>query len=299
MQTQSTAQDIEMAGRVNRCPTMASLKSIKTSLGSLAREDYCVTTLIAETISKDPSLSVRLLRLANSAYFGLSTRASSIEDAVLFLGHRKIREISLATLALEELEAISGLNFPVLPWKSLWAHSIGTAVLTRDLLGASGLDSGDDTGYLAGLLHNCGKVTMAYLFPDQLTALSFKPAASAVAFTKAEQAMIGWDHARIGGQYLARFGMPEEVCFAAQYHCEPENAPRHQLFAAAVQVADHVLRHLGTPGGFEIIPQVGMHDWTQLSGWRILFPDEDSAAKGRKEIKDAMGKLPLLLQEFS
>src|SRR5688500_11664048 len=200
----------EIHRRTDGCPKLASLQSINRALSELVRSDQSLNSQIAAVIRRDPSLCARLLRMVNSVYFGLSTRVNNIEEAVFFLGLRQIRELSMATPVIEELDQLQQKASPILPWKDLWSHSIGTAILTREILASTPLHIDDDTDYLIGLLHNVGKVVMAYAFPDELSTLITCTAADPLAYSRLEQETIGWDHTQIGAHYIARHQLSEE-----------------------------------------------------------------------------------------
>lgn len=289
--------EAEIRRRIDACPKLASLQSINRALSDLVRSDGSLNSQIAEVIRRDPSLSARLLRMVNSVYFGLSTRVNNIEEAVFFLGLRQIRELSMATPVIEEMEQLQQNTSATLPWKDLWTHSIGTAILTRDILASTPLHIDDDTDYLIGLLHNVGKVVMAYAFPDELRAIMAQPAADPAEVCRLERELIGWDHARIGAHYAARHQLSEEIVFALQYHAEPDHAPRHRLFAAAVQIADHLVRHAGISGGFERIAPVEADAWLELSGWSILYgADGPESMLARASLANTLQRLPSMLQ---
>lgn len=287
----------ELKRRIDACPKLASLQSINRALGDLVRSEGSLNSQIAEVIRRDPSLSARLLRMVNSVYFGLSTRVNNIEEAVFFLGLRQIRELSMATPVIEELEELQRDTAVTLPWKELWTHSIATAILTREILASTPLHIDDDTDYLIGLLHNVGKVVMAYAFPDELRVLTTLPAQSPTEFCRFEREHIGWDHAQIGAHYIARHQLSEEIVFAVKYHNDPDRAPRHRLFAAAVQVADHLVRHAGITGGFENVAAIEPDAWTQLPGWRILYgADGPESMLARASVANSLQRLPSMLQ---
>lgn len=287
----------EVKRRVDACPKLASLQSVNHALRALVRSEQSLNSQIAEVIRRDPSLCARLLRMVNSVYFGLSTRVNNIEEAVFFLGLRQIRELSMATPVIEELDALQQNASVSLPWKDLWSHSIGTAILTRDILASTPLHIDDDTDYLIGLLHNVGKVVMAYSFPDELRTLMATPAASSAEFCELERKLIGWDHAQIGAYYIERHKLSEEIVFAVQYHNAPDRAPNHKLFAAAVQIADHLVRHAGISGGFEQIPTVTPDAWLELPGWQILYgADSQESMLARASIANTLQRLPSMLQ---
>jgi HD-like signal output (HDOD) protein len=287
--------DTEIRQRIEGCPKLASLQSINQALSALVRSDTSLNSQIAAIIRRDPSLSARILRMVNSVYFGLSARLNNIEEAVFFLGLRQIRELSMATPVIEEMEQFQ-LN-QSLPWKALWSHSIGTAILTREILASTPLCIDDDTDYLVGLLHNIGKVVMAYAFPNELVGVLAMPAASAAEVCANEREAIGWDHAQIGAHYLECHRLADEIVVAVRYHASPEQAPRHRLFAAALQVADSVVRHTGNSGGFEQLPAVSADDWVSLEGWRMLYgADGAESMLARASLTNSLRRLPSVMQ---
>lgn len=288
----------EIKRRIDACPRLASLQSINRQLSDLVRSEQSLNSQIAEVIRRDPSLAARLLRMVNSVYFGLSTRVNNIEEAVFFLGLRQIRELSMATPVLEELEQLQQKESSAgLPWKDLWTHSIATAILTREILASTPLHVDDDTDYLTGLLHNVGKVVMAYAFPDELRALVAMPATDPAGFCRHERELIGWDHGQIGAHYLARHHLSDEIVLAVQYHNDPESAPDHGIFAAAVQVADCIVRHAGISGGFEQVDPIPADAWLNLPSWGMLHgPDAPEAMLARASIANAVQRLPSMLK---
>lgn len=287
----------EIKRRIDACPKLASLQSINRALSALVRSEQSLNSQIAEVIRRDPSLSARLLRMVNSVYFGLSTRVNNIEEAVFFLGLRQIRELSMATPVIEELEQWQPTTTSGLPWKELWTHSIATAILTRDILASTALHVDDDTDYLIGLLHNVGKVVAAYAFPDELRTLMATPATDPSDFCRMERELIGWDHGQIGAHYLARHQLSEEIVYAVHYHNAPDQAPSHQNFAAAVQVADHLVRHAGISGGFEQVGPIDPDLWLALPGWKILYgADGPETMLARASIANTLQRLPSMLQ---
>jgi len=286
----------EIHRRINACPKLASLQINNAALRELVRSDQSLTSQIAEIIRRDPSLSARLLRMVNSVYFGLSARVNNIEEAVFFLGLRQIRELSVATPVIEELENLQIAASTPLPWKDLWKHSIGSAILTREILRASPLVIDDDTDYLAGLLHNVGKLVMAYAFRDELVEVARTPLATPADVCALERKLIGWDHAQIGAYYLEKHQVAEEIAFAVRYHADPGRAARHRVFAAAVQIADHLVRHAGLNCGFETVAPVARDSWLELDGWRILYgADGPESMLARAAIENALQRLPSLL----
>jgi len=287
--------DAEITKRIDACPKLASLQSINRALAGLVNSEQSFNSQIAEIIRRDPSLTARLLRMVNSVYFGLTAKVNNIEEAVFYLGLRQIRELSMATPVIEELEKINRSTLR-LPWKDLWKHSIGSAIMTREILATTTLLIDDDTDYIIGLLHNVGKVVMASAFPNEFARIVGASFASAAEVAAHERELIGWDHARIGGYYLQRHQLSAEITDAVYYHNEPEAAPNHSFFAAAVQVADQLVRFAGIQGGFENVPPISDEAWTELSGWEILYGTGEKETRiARAALSNSVQRLPSVL----
>jgi HD-like signal output (HDOD) protein len=170
-------------------------------------------------------------------------------------------------------------------------------MLTREIIATTSLHIDDDTDYLAGLLHNVGKVVMAYAFPDELRTLLTMEARDPQEVCQHERELIGWDHGRIGAHFLARHKVSEEIITAVQFHHEPDRAPRHRLFGAAVQIADQLVRHTGITGGFENVPRVEADAWVKLDGWNILSGCEGPESRlARASIANSLQRLPSMLK---
>jgi HD-like signal output (HDOD) protein len=296
MPTARYTEDI-IRKRINDCPKLASLGRINQALRELVNSEGSVSSQIAEIIRQDPSLTARLLRMVNSVYYGLSNSVSNIEEAIFFLGLRQIRELAMATPVIEEMSSLQSANGrTLLPWKDLWAHSLATAVLTREIMRAMPVTIDDDTDYLVGLLHNVGKVVMAHAFPEELEEICATEFQTPAEVCQREAELIGWDHARIGAIYLDRHKVSDEIVMAVQYHNSPAVAPRHPMFAAAVQVADSLVRHTGIHGGFEKIQPVARDSWMDLDGWEILYGAEGPETKiARAAIDNILPRLPQML----
>ncbi|MFA5263511.1 MAG: HDOD domain-containing protein [Opitutaceae bacterium] len=288
--------DAEIAKRIDACPKLASLSSINRALGELLKSDLSFNSQIAEVIRRDPSLTARLLRMVNSVFFDLTAKVNNIEEAVFYLGLRQIRELAKATPVIEDMERLQ--NTPSkLPWRELWKHSIGSAIMTREILAEnSTLLVDDDTDYIIGLLHNVGKVVLATAFPDQFARVVERPARNTIEVCAIERELIGWDHARVGGYYLQRHRVAPEIVSAVLYHNDPENAGDHTMYAAAVQVADQLVRFAGIRGGFEDVEPMKEEAWSELQGWKILFGSDESAQSiARAALSHSLQRLPMML----
>jgi HD-like signal output (HDOD) protein len=291
----SPYSDAEIARRIDACPKLASLSSINQALGELLKSDLSFNSQIAEVIRRDPSLTARLLRMVNSVFFDLTSKVNNIEEAVFYLGLRQIRELARATPVIEEMEQMQDCALK-LPWRELWRHSIGSAIMTREILANTAtMLVDDDTDYIIGLLHNVGKVVQATAFPEEYGRIVEQECRDTNEVCALERQAIGWDHARIGGYYLQRHRVAPMIVDSVLYHNEPASAGEYQMYASAVQVADQLVRATGMPGGFEKVPPLSEAQWMELPGWKFLFHDEGESGIARAALAHSLQRLPSML----
>lgn len=291
----SRYSDVDIQGRIDAIPRLASLRSISHALNELLNAEYSLTAQIAEIIRRDPSLTSRLLRLVNSVFFGMSQKIASIEEAVLYLGVRQIRELSLATPVIEDFESISK-GRSEFEWRDLWQQSIGAALLTREILSNTEMAYEDDTDYLVGLLHKVGKIAMAAAFPEEFANIHREPYKNDLALRIAERTIIGWDYTQMGAYYLERNNLDKTIVNAVRWQSMPERAERAAPMAAAIQLARYLL-HTADVVGIEKLEEPDVASPEDLSGWGILYRRRNrSHALVMASLKHSLNRLPMTLK---
>lgn len=288
--------DEQIIRRIERAPRLASLRSINTALSELVYAENSFTPQIAEVIRRDPSLTSRLLRLVNSVFFGLSQHVNNIEDAIFYLGLRQIRELALATPVIEDFERLNPDLIQV-DWRKLWRHSIGTAILTRELLSGAGKHYNDDTDYIVGLVHNVGKILIASCFPEAFSAIVAYETSTTEEVCAFEVELIGWDHARIGAYYLEKHRLSPAIVEGVRWHGAPQEAGESAFLAAAVYLADHLARSVGIEGIEETQP-VSEDYWMALPAWNYLCEDDDPVKRDKIQstLQRSVNRLPHVLK---
>ncbi len=281
--------------RVHGCARLPSLRSIDSALRDLLNADQRYTTQISEVIRRDPSLTARLLRLVNSVYYGLTTPVNSIEEAVFYLGVRQIRQLAMVTPIIEDFQKLAG-KAPF-PWRHFWQHCIATAILTREITTLTGttIDEGD---YLAGLIHDVGKIVMASSFPEQFAEVNRMVHAGEATQLESERIVLGMDHTELGAIYLDHHHLPPVMVETALHHHKPGRASSYGNIVASVQIADLLVRHaqIGDSGNPEPVDEEA---WVSAEGWDILFPPgrgETERSIARAALKRSLERLPTILE---
>lgn len=287
-----TEQQVDV--RLRNCSRLPSLGTIHSALRELLTAEQRYTSQISEIIRRDPSLTARLLRLVNSVYYGLSAPVNSIEEAVFYLGVRQIRQLAMVTPVIEDFQRLAG-NTPF-PWRSFWQHCIGVAILTREVISAVEVPA-DESDYVAGLIHDVGKIVMASAFPDHFAEVRRRSGESEANLHQIEMDVLGIGHEDLGALYLKKHNLPDVMVETARCHHEPERASHCARVVAAVQIADLMIRYakIGDSGN----PHVPTDDeWLYAAGWAILYPnkDEESLSIARATLKRSLDRLPTILE---
>jgi HD-like signal output (HDOD) protein len=284
----------EIQARLARCPALPSLGSINKTLQGLVLTENRYTAQIAEIVRRDPSLTSRLLRLVNSVYYGLSTPVNSIEEAVFYLGVRQIRQLTTVTPVIEDFQKLT-LQC-AFPWREFWQHCIGTAILTHEITGAV-QSPPDDSDYIAGLVHDVGKIVMAWTFPDHFTEIHRQAILGTRDLVEIENEILGIDHAELGALYLESHRLSELLVQTARFHHQPEKAQNHGHLIASVQIADLLIRSekMGISGNYL---EVTREQCFAASGWKVLFPDTHEAEQtiARASLSRTLEQMPQMLE---
>ena len=280
--------------RLALCPSLPSLSSINKALQGLLQAEQRYSAHISEIVRRDPSLTSRLLRLVNSVYYGLATPVNSIEEAVFYLGVRQIRQLTTVTPIIEDFQKLS--HQCAFPWRDFWQHCIGTAILTREVVSMVQTPP-DESDYVAGLVHDMGKIIMAWSFPDHFSENHRQAEFGKRDLVEIENDVLGIDHAELGALYLERHRMPELMVKAVRFHHSPEKTTDNQLIIASVQIADLLMRNaqIGCSGNYMEVT----HDHClQATGWRILFPNMQDAEQtiARASLRRSLEQLPHVLE---
>lgn len=261
----------------------------KAALDALAalRDDGATSQHCADLISRDQALVARVLKLANSAFYGVPGRVATAREAVHLLGRRTLcSAITVATLTQQFTgPACAGFCF-----NSFWRHAIGVALASRAL--ARQLRLADETAFTAGLLHDVGRLALATHFPRQMAVVTWVQLDQGRASLSAETEMLGTDHVEVGTLVARQWNFPDEVCAAIAGHHQPPGRPADSAsLADIVHVADamaHALDLAGEPD--EQVPDVDPAAWQRVALAKpaalTIFNDTES---GVAELCQAMG----------
>jgi putative nucleotidyltransferase with HDIG domain len=232
------------------------------------------TERVGKIVARDLAMTTKVLQLVNSAFFGLKEYVSDPVHATALLGMEVIRELVLSIHLFSE---ISQYKLEQLGLSSLWDHSLGVGTLARMIAQNGGLPRKvSDQAFLAGLLHDVGKLVLAENMPERYYKGYWMGIQEGIQLFEAEEKVFGANHAQLGAYLLALWGLPDWVVAATAYHHRPE-AKIEDGFSpvTAVHIAN-VLDHETHPnkikGGMpqvnlDYLDQLGLKD--RLDFWRV------------------------------
>ena len=203
---------------------------------------------VANTLSKDPSLSARVLRLANSAFYGMSRNVSSVQESVIVLGMRTTKSLSLVAASFPWLHvALKGKG---LKPELLWNHCISCAHFSKII--ARKVDNVDaEQLFCIALLHDMGTVALYLTLEAEFNQLIKAAKVSGVPFDELERNLLDFDHAELGAALAESWNLPKTYSEAIRYHHRPSALEQTNTLADILHVADILVRSRGISEGLD------------------------------------------------
>ncbi len=232
---------------------LAKVKSFPSMPGAAAKLlkllDNPDTTAaqIEQILRYDPGLTANLLKLTNSAYFGLPCKVGSVRQAIVLLGWKRLIQLVMVSC----VNAVMGKPVPGydLPAGELWRHSIAVSVAAEGLAKELKVTASEEI-FTAALLHDVGKLVLGDFVREDLEKIEIE-ASSGISFEIAEHMVLGTDHAEIGAQILKNWSFPPELVKAVRWHHDPDSAGKTYTLVDIVHVANILCLMIGIGVGRE------------------------------------------------
>ena len=208
-------QDAKIRAVVGNVRGLPTVSRIYWDLAEVAADPESGVADAAAIVQRDPAISVKVLQIVNSAYFGMPRRVISISQAVTYLGLELLRGIVLTTEVFSTLKAPPVEGFSL---EGIQNHSILTACLAKRFLAEP---AAADEAFTAALVHDIGKIVFAIGLPEKFAEIAREVRASGRPFHVIEAAVLGVSHAAVGGYLLGVWGLPFSIVESVAYHHRP------------------------------------------------------------------------------
>jgi len=261
-----------------------SLPGGLASVLSVAGSEDATAEDVAQAIMLDPGLSGKVLRMANSAFYGRLSKAETVTEAVVTLGFGAVRTIALAASVVENI--LPEKNAPGLSWQAFWKHCVATGaaaeLLFRQMTGSR---RNAEMAFVAGLLHDVGKLVIARNAPTAFAASVLQARSAGGDFIAAEKDVLGTDHALVGGMLAESWRIPESIAAAISSHHVDGEASDLDPVVAAVRAGNIIAK---------------LAHGSYLAGCELALTCGDAAAAagvGNQVIEEVLAALPARLLE--
>jgi len=184
---------------------------------------------LAEVIQFDEAITANVLKICNAAYFGLSRKVSSLDEALVVIGHDILKDIIVTSSSARFFKGKIGEGYQ-LEEGELWKHSVAVSIMSKQLSKhVKEVDPG--TAFTCGLLHDIGKRFLSTFVADDFRKILEKVAKEKASFVEAEKEYLGTTHAELGGMILEQWGFAPGIQDAVRFHHDPEALGREPLTA--------------------------------------------------------------------
>ena len=264
-----------ISNAIARAGQMATLPEVALEVIRLAEHPDSPGNDLERALSTDPTLSARMLRIVNSAFYGVRREVSSVRTAVVVLGFAAVKNIAIAASLspMFRARALPG-GFKL---RDLWTHSIGVAAASQLIVGrVRGVDPSD--AFLAGLMHDIGLIIEMHACRDQFVAvLANVNANPELSFRDAELRNIGATHETFGEALARAWRFPIALQRVNGWHHSPLLLPpAERQLAAIVHVADHLAARANI--GYSRTVESAAPDAEVLDGLSLTLADIDNFA---------------------
>lgn len=247
---------------LSRMPkSLGSYAPVLDEIEAVLQSPQCSLASVGEAIEKDPDLTARLLMLGNSAFYGFATRLSTVAEAVSLIGIQQVQDLIMASSIIDQF---AGMSPEFINMESFWRHSLACGTGARLLALEKRLPKADKF-FVAGLLHDVGRLVLFLQAPAAAQRVFETYQADHRSLQESEQSVLGYDHQAIAAALLQRWSYPDVLVQAVGCHHTPEMITAGRMESAVVHFADYLVHamQIGSSGERHI-PALHPRAWETL-----------------------------------
>jgi len=247
---------------------LPALPLVAAELSAILDDPKTTGQQVAEIVVRGPVMAARMLRLVNSAYFGLADEVTNIRQAVYLLGLRRVRTVALTAAVISAFQDVRAGRFDL---SRFWRHSLGMAAVCAALARHCGTFD-IEAAFSLGLLHDLGKVVLVRYRPDDAERVIENAERNRISFHQSEQDILPVTHPQLGAWLAGRWGLPPVLVDGMAHHHDPLDEELAPL-DAALRFANYLCAVKGvTTSGSCGEPEVSPQVWAALRLKSIELP---------------------------
>lgn len=240
---------MDIQSLLNSTIQIPTLPTIAVEILDAVRDEDASFERLSTVVSSDPALAAKVLKAANSSFYGLRTNVSSIKQAISILGLNALKNLALSFAIAESMQRIADSQFD---FELFWRRSV-TAALAADIL-AKHLKQKNDEAFVCGLLLDIGVLILYYCRKEEYGKIFDEKKVADLPIAILEKKVFGFDHQELGAAVLDQWGLPLCIVEPIRYHHETGEVPAaHRVQTHIVQIADRISAvYHGTHTGFAL-----------------------------------------------
>lgn len=280
---------------ITKVENLPALPSIIAELNELIADPEGSLDEIVRLISFDQGLTARILKVVNSAYYGLQRQISTIRHALIILGFDEIQQIVLGATVIDLFDA-AGKMGPFDVWR-FWEHSLACAFAAKGVAKILRYRTSGEV-FVAGLLHDVGKIVLSQYFPEAFRRLLSEVMDNGVSPPQAEKEVLGMPHATLGHLLADHWNLPYSISEAIYHHHDPTRSTENPLMTAIIHLADFLAVQNGFPCGrpWFCEPTIEPGAWRTLK-MKKLDLNETDLERFSLELKNSQEQIHEFLQK--
>jgi putative nucleotidyltransferase with HDIG domain len=250
---------------IDQVQSLPTLPSLALDVMMMAENPESSLADIALILQKDPAIASKILKIANSAFYGYRRKVNNLQSALLILGLREVKTIVLGVSIVNLFKSSNpeeGYNHQL-----LWMHSAVVAQIARSLAFKTSLFDLELEAFTVGLIHDIGKIVLdQFRHHDFLKVIQLVQQEGDLTFLEAENRILGVNHAQIGGWLAHKWLFPLELAEAIEYHHNPQESKHSHILASLTHMADVFCK----AKDLSFIEEFKGESITDNSGWKII-----------------------------
>lgn len=216
---------------------------------------------IAEILGNDQSMCMRVLELANSAFYGFPAKIETVSNALTLIGAQQIRDLILGTTVIEMFD---GIPHELVNMNSFWKHSI-SAGLNAKIIASLRREANVERFFVLGLLHDMGRMVMFQMIPEIMNELLQQAPEKETPLYKLELERLSFTHEDVGAALMTQWKFPARLSEAVRKHHQFSSFVKFPLESSVIHLADICSHSFGIHGSGEtFVPPLHPQAWTQL-----------------------------------
>jgi len=235
--SQTLQNKLSVADLINGDLQLAAPPNLYFELKKVAADPTKSLIDAAFIIEKDPALSIKLLQIVNSAFYGLSARISSISQAISLIGMQELQSIILSTAVMDKF---SDLPSGLISMYDFWEKSLRCALISREIDTHLAKDYAESI-FVCGILHHIGELVFCLRIPELTRDITLKVQAIEQATAndriQAEESLLGFNHFMVGAELTQRWKLPELITDSIRLHSSKDTTEQHYKIASIIQLA--------------------------------------------------------------